>query len=445
MKLWRMAFRVGDGGDEMWPTCLQFGVAAITYDPLARIDLSKFPQNYPKDLWAKLSPPQKYSLRQVAYVMEKGDIIFVKQGANIIGKGLVKGSYQFDTHFRIIDTNGIPWAHQVPVEWQSDFVAVKMSLGDQQRYTVRELRQEVLVELEKEIKSIIEKDATEGETYTFDHQYWASEVLKFLVEHVRDFRGGKKFIHYGELAKAINYPEPQYGNLFANRIGRTLGQMGRLIDNVPIDGEQPPYIQALVVRTGTNLPGDGIKEFYSDYPNLPKDKKKDLIAAEYQRIFDFGSRWEELLLELGIATDNAEIKKRKDFLHNPYGSEGSPEHKALGDYVYENPAIFGIIAVRKFREYPLKSGDIVDVFFETATEIIGVEVKSARSGDDDLERGIFQCVTYRAVLESENFVREKTTKVKCFLVIESALPRELRRTSDKLNVEVWDNFKQNRA
>src|SRR3972149_415563 len=166
MKTWRMAFRVGDGGPEMWPDCLRFSVAAITYYPLAEVDLSKYPQGEPKDLWAQLSPAQKYSLRQVAYVMKEGDVIYAKQGPKIVGKGIVKGSYQFDAKFRIIDTNGTPWAHQVPVEWLPDFVEVRVSLGDQQRYTVRELSSDDLSRLEAETKATIEKEALEGQTYT---------------------------------------------------------------------------------------------------------------------------------------------------------------------------------------------------------------------------------------------------------------------------------------
>lgn len=275
-----------------------------------------------------------------------------------------------------------------------------------------------------------------------DHAFWAREILKHLVAHVKNFRGGRKYIYYGELAKAVNYPPPHSGSVFANNIGQTLGAMGHLIEDIVIDGERTPYIQALVVAVGSNLPGDGIKEFYPDYPKLPKDKKKDLISAEYQRIFDFGSRWEELLIELGIKKDEIATQINIYKLHNPYGSEGSPEHRLLREYIFEHPELFGYSPTAKFREYPLKSGDIVDVVFETPDEVIGIEVKSARSGYDDLERGIFQCIKYRTILEAEIFVKGTVRKVKCFLVIESALPRDLLRVSQKLYIDVLENFRQ---
>jgi predicted HNH restriction endonuclease len=160
-----MAFRVGPQGHPMWPECRRFDVAAITYYPLAQIDLSKFPPGQPKDKWAELSPPQKYSLRKVAYDMRKGDVIYAKEGAKIVGRGIVKSSYQFDKRYRIIDPNGTPWAHQVRVEWASDFVPIRMSLGDQQRYTVRELTEGDIKRLGREVKADIQMAVLEGEIY----------------------------------------------------------------------------------------------------------------------------------------------------------------------------------------------------------------------------------------------------------------------------------------
>ncbi len=276
-----------------------------------------------------------------------------------------------------------------------------------------------------------------------DHRYWAEKTLQYLISHIRDYKGGNKFVYYGELAEAIGYPEPYKGSVFGLRIGQTLGELGHMIESMVIDGEHPPYIQALVVKKGDKLPGDGLKEFYEDYPDLPRDKKKDLIAAEYERVFNFGSRWEKLLEELGLSTDKTSAKekdRKANPLHNPYGSEGSPEHQKLRNHVYQNPQLLGISPIARFREYPLKSGDFIDVVFETPTEIIGVEVKSYRSGHDDLERGVFQCIKYRAVLEAERTVASSSKKIECILITEPELPRHLRSVTKKLGVRFLDNF-----
>ncbi len=278
-----------------------------------------------------------------------------------------------------------------------------------------------------------------------DHTYWAKEVLKYLVSHIKHFQGGEKFIYYSDLAKAIGYPAPHQGNVFARRIGETFGVMGHLIEDIPIDGERPPYIQALVVSKSSRLPGDGIKEFYPDYPMLPKEKKRGLVLREVQRIFEFGSQWEKLLERLNISSgDKSEALRRS--LHNPYGSEGSPEHRELRDYVYNHPEVVGAFSVTdKYREYPLKSGDVVDVLFETPTGTIAIEIKSRRSGRDDIERGIYQCIKYKAVLEAENIILRKQRPVDCILVLEENLPRELSRVASQLQISVLEGIKPSRT
>ena len=156
----------------MWPDCLRFGVAAITYGWLEKTDLSKFPEGEPKELWAKLYPAQKASLRRVAYAMKARDVIYVKRGPEIVGKGVVQGglnrAYKFDSSGRLTNPDGFPWPHQVPVKWASDFSPVRILLGAEQ-FTVKELSAGELKQLEKAIddgeKADKEMDALEGEAY----------------------------------------------------------------------------------------------------------------------------------------------------------------------------------------------------------------------------------------------------------------------------------------
>ncbi|MGH7455743.1 MAG: HNH endonuclease [bacterium] len=171
MTIWRMSFRAGNQGHEMWRDCFRLGIAAITYYPLVKTDLSKYPNGEPKELWAQLESTQKASLRRVAYEMKAGDIIYVKQGPKIVSKGVVKGSYQFDSKFRLIDPNGEPWAHQVPVEWVSDFPEIEILLGSEP-LTVKELSPDNVQKLEAAIEKVSEsnrqKEVVEGETYKIE-------------------------------------------------------------------------------------------------------------------------------------------------------------------------------------------------------------------------------------------------------------------------------------
>lgn len=113
----------------MWSRCRELGVAAITYAPLARVDLSKHAQFEPSHLWAKLTSSQHSSLRHVAYEMEAGDLIYVKDGPRIVCRGKVSRPYTFDGKFRIHSPHGNPWAHQVLVEWETGFKPLDIKLG----------------------------------------------------------------------------------------------------------------------------------------------------------------------------------------------------------------------------------------------------------------------------------------------------------------------------
>jgi len=132
MNAWRMAFRAGNRGQSLWKECRELSVAAITYSPLEKTDLSEEQPGDPKALWAKLEPTQKASLRRVAYDMKAGDKIYVKEGPQIVAKGIVIGPYEFDSQHRIVDASGFPWPHQVPVDWSSDFPTVDVLLGGEQ-------------------------------------------------------------------------------------------------------------------------------------------------------------------------------------------------------------------------------------------------------------------------------------------------------------------------
>lgn len=139
----------------MWSECLRFGAAAITYAPLSETDLSKYPPNEPKALWAELAPAQKSSLRRLVYEMKAGDVIYVKDGSWIIDKGIITEGYKFDRQYRIIDPNNVPWTHQVSVDWSHQFEPIKIQVGSPQQYTIVELPEIAVQQLESIINSAI--------------------------------------------------------------------------------------------------------------------------------------------------------------------------------------------------------------------------------------------------------------------------------------------------
>ncbi|KKL78769.1 hypothetical protein LCGC14_2021540 [marine sediment metagenome] len=83
-------------------------------------------------------------------------------------------------------------------------------------------------------------------------------------------------------------------------------------------------------------------------------------------------------------------------------------------------------------ENDLLSGDRVDVLFTKGEEFAVVEVKSCLSSDDDLRRGIYQCVKYREVVRATRLPVE--VDVRAILLFERELPAELATRAKLLRV-----------
>ena len=115
------------------------------------------------------------------------------------------------------------------------------------------------------------------------------------------------------------------------------------------------------------------------------------------------------------------------------GAGEGPNHRALRLWVEANPARIGrrYSNAETTTEEQLLSGDRVDVVYYTDNEVLAIEVKSRDSEWSDLERGIYQCVKYRAVLAAQE--REGRT-VRALLLTESELPRELAGRAKRLDI-----------
>ena len=110
-----------------------------------------------------------------------------------------------------------------------------------------------------------------------------------------------------------------------------------------------------------------------------------------------------------------------------------PNHKALRLWVLCNPeqidSRFG--DAEALTEKELLSGDRVDVVYVAASEILAIEVKSRDSNRNDLVRGLYQCVKYRAVMRAQE---RRGRTVQSMLVTESELPPDLVSLAKRLEV-----------
>lgn len=104
----------------------------------------------------------------------------------------------------------------------------------------------------------------------------------------------------------------------------------------------------------------------------------------------------------------------------------SDEHRALRLWAQANCLPFtGQNGAAGETEWPLPSGDRVDAVHNTADGLWLIEAKSRRSGDLDLERGIYQCIKYRAVAKAVHQNDGQTRPVHAVLLTERDLPARI--------------------
>ncbi len=256
-------------------------------------------------------------------------------------------------------------------------------------------------------------------------------------------------IFYSDLAEELGMPNPRNLNYVLGSIGKSLELLSK-----EWGGKVPP-IQCIVINKNTRLPGEGIGWFLvkkEDFASLPLRRKREIVEAELQQIFSY-PHWREVLKVFGLEPTIADytplIKKAAD----AFGGGGeSEEHKALKAYVAQNPTVIGLSAntpVGK-TEFPLPSGDSLDVSFYSKNIWVAAEVKSSISAKSDIVRGLFQCVKYQAVMDAVLLAKSRAQNARALLVLESKLPQSLISLRNMLGVEVVDgispnNEKQNQA
>jgi hypothetical protein len=155
-----------------------------------------------------------------------------------------------------------------------------------------------------------------------------------------------------------------------------------------------------------------------------------------KKLLEFRSRW---LAKLGEAEEPLYISPEEGaqfkYGGGSFGGGGeSPYHEALRLWVKANPAIVlpAYSASSTDTEVALLSGDRVDNVYDRGDRIAVIEVKSWISNDDDLERGIYQCIKYRAVMEA--MMHQQPRPIDAVLVTERALSPDHKKLIDRHNI-----------
>lgn len=271
------------------------------------------------------------------------------------------------------------------------------------------------------------------------YQERARRAFPILVRQAE----AKMTIYYSDLAEELGMANPRNLNYVLGSIGQTLQQMS---DDL---GAEIPPIQCIVINRSNGMPGEGIgwflnKESYSgvvpeDFSKLPKPRQKEVIQAELQKIYLYDN-WRDVLKSLllePVSGDFADVLAAT----RAFGGGEGDAHRKLKEYVAQNPACIGLApsSPKGHMEYALVSGDALDVSFCLPGKWVAAEVKSRVSSKQDIVRGLFQCVKYRAVMAATQLVTKSEATVEAVLVLECELPASLVSLRNMLGVTVYQN------
>jgi 5-methylcytosine-specific restriction endonuclease McrA len=91
-------------------------MGVIQYDAVQDLDLSQYSKRNLPTEWEGLGRTQKTSLARFVFEMKPRDVVYVKSGPIISGKGIVEGPYYFDSG-NVFRVDGHPWQHQRKIRW----------------------------------------------------------------------------------------------------------------------------------------------------------------------------------------------------------------------------------------------------------------------------------------------------------------------------------------
>lgn len=266
------------------------------------------------------------------------------------------------------------------------------------------------------------------------YQVRAREALPLLIRQAEV----EQTIFYSDLANELDMPNPRNLDYVLGFIGEALV---KLSDKWKIS---VPPIQSIVINKSTGLPGKGFYNIFPEarkYKHLSNKEKKDVVKQYLRDVFDF-NQWDRVLNEFGLAPFQKDFSITNSRVFGYGGGGESKEHKEFKEFVSKNPQLIGFpirISPGKI-EFELPSTDAVDILFANGSELIGVEVKSRISDRNDIIRGIFQCIKYKALIEAMQIVKQKKPNAKTILVLENELPNELISLKNILGVEVIDSI-----
>jgi hypothetical protein len=251
---------------------------------------------------------------------------------------------------------------------------------------------------------------------------------------------------YGELKRHLEL-EAGFSPIFPTKVGFVVGSMmSEVQKHVP----SAPLLNVLAVNQLSRLPSEGAGWYMANRfgnTRLGSKSYKERYPARWKEYFEKAAAevyayseqdWTTVYYKtfgqpLSLADVTNERQKRQAGIEDDYGSgpgkyglggEGE-HHKNLRLWVLDHPKLIDRAygSARSETEFPLDSGDRVDVVYHLPDRTVVLEAKSRVSNELDYRRGVFQCIKYRAVKQAMD-VRAQVP-IEAILVTEDKVPGEI--------------------
>lgn len=243
---------------------------------------------------------------------------------------------------------------------------------------------------------------------------------------------------YGDLAHAI-------GKSKFSGIGHALYFVQQVLDNLSTKScREIPTLNSLCKNAKTMFPSEGFEFVSPQYNDLDENGKRVFVKGLDSNAMNF-PHWDWVLKELELKEAVPFTEEQLEAIKNPrciYDGEGE-EHKALKYYICQHPESINYKDVDFAEtEHILPSGDRLDVYFELSDGThVAIEVKPGISPDQDIARGVFQCVKYYAVMDALRNIECKDYEINVLLVTAGKISSQNKVLAEELDVEYVEGFK----
>jgi hypothetical protein len=220
---------------------------------------------------------------------------------------------------------------------------------------------------------------------------------------------------YSDLAQELH---DIYGHAIKPRkdlYGAVAGGIAQAIQWLSEQWREPiPPLHAIVINKSTKHPGEGAiriaPAYFAGKKLDTEDDRREQLQEAMEDVLTYAG-WDRVARALGAPTLTPSGGRKPNdsvsVLSLPNVQQGggpeSDEHQALKRWVATHPKELedhGIFSVGS-NEKVLSSGDRLDVYFSNTAQRLGVEVKTSHCSEDELQRGVYQAVKYRAILRAE--------------------------------------------